>query len=78
MNDKAISNAAEAAIAAEEFLTEVAEFVEKNIVKVEVKVTEGPMLKEARKIVAEGLVKIAQLIEDPSQEIKWIDIKKKK
>ena len=78
MNDKAISDAAKAAIAAEEFLTELAEFVEKNIVKVEVKVTEGPMLKEARKIVAEGLVKIAQLIEDPSQEIKWVDIKKKR
>lgn len=65
-------------LAAEEFLEELVAFVQENIVKVEVKVTEGPMLKQARKIIAEGLVKLAKVIEDPSQEIKLIDIRKKK
>ena len=64
--------------AAEQLLKEVLLFVEKNIVKVDVKVKEGPMMKKARKFVSKGLKNIAKLIEDPSQSITWLDVKKPK
>ena len=74
--EKVIKDAADAIVTANELLKDVTKFVEANIVKVDVKVTEGPMLKEGRKLVAEGLRNLAQLVEDPSKPIKWIDIKK--
>ena len=55
-------------------LRAIAEFINKEIVSIEIK--EGPLLKEARKLIAQGLRNLAKLVEDPSQEIKWIDIKK--
>ncbi len=61
----------------EGFLKDVIKFIEDNIIKFEVKVTEGPMLIEARKLLADGLRNIAKLVEDPSQEITWVNIKKK-
>ncbi|MFA5406458.1 MAG: hypothetical protein WC307_03835 [Candidatus Nanoarchaeia archaeon] len=78
MVKKVVNDAAEAMIAAQKLMDDITKFVEKNIVKVDVKVTEGPMLKEARKMVAQGLKNVAKMVEDPSAEIKWVDIKKPK
>ncbi len=73
-----INDAAEVMAAAQKLMADVTAFIEKNIIKVDVKVTEGPLLKEARKVVAQGLRNVAKMVEDPSAEIKWVDIKKDK
>mgnify|MGYP006303306833 CR=1 FL=1 len=64
-------------VASQELLEEIKLFVEQNIVEVKVEVQEKPLLKKARKLLADGLRKLALYIEDPSQKITWIDIKKK-
>jgi hypothetical protein len=75
---KIIKSAADVAVASEKLLKDVMEFVEKEIIKIDVRVHEGPLLKQSRTIVAQGLRNLAKAIEKPGSEIKWIDIKKPK
>ncbi len=60
----------------ENLLEEINLFVRKNII--DIKVTEGPLLKEARKVLAQGLRNLAKLVENPDSNIKLLDIRKKK
>ncbi len=60
----------------ENLLEEINSFVRKNII--DIKVTEGPLLKEARKVLAEGLRNLAKVVENPDSNIKLLDIRKKK
>ncbi|MBD3312281.1 hypothetical protein GF352_02375 [archaeon] len=78
MTKKIIKDAKEAAVATDKLLRDIMTFVDRNIVKVDVKIKEGPLLKKSRKMLAEGLRKIAKRVEDPTAEIKWVDIKKPK
>lgn len=71
-----VKEVADVVVTANELMKGVTKFVEENIVKVDVRVTEGPVLKEGRKLVAEGLRNLAKLVEDPTQKITWVDIKK--
>lgn len=75
---KVVNDVAEVIGTANELMRDVTKFVQENIVKVDVKFTEGPMIKEGRKVVADGLRNLAKLVENPGQEIKWVDVKKDK
>ncbi len=78
MGEKIIKDAAEAIKACDKLLKDITSFVEKNIVKIDVKIKEGPLLKQARREVAKGLRNLATLVEDPTKKITWVDIKKPK
>lgn len=77
MSKKIIKDVKEAAKATDRLLKDVMQFVDEQIVKVDVKIEEGPLLKKSRKMMADGLRKLAKRVEDPTAEIKWVDIKKK-
>lgn len=78
MAQKIVKEVTDVIVTANELVSDISKFVEENIIKIDVKITQGPMLIEARKIVAEGLRNMAKLVEDPTQKIKWVDIKKPK
>jgi len=78
MAQKIVKDVTDVVVTANELVSDISKFIEENIIKIDVKITEGPMLIEARKIVAEGLRNMAKLVEDPTQKIKWVDIKKPK
>ena len=78
MAQKIVKDVTDVVVTANELVSDISKFIEENIIKIDVKITEGPMLIEARKIVADGLRNMAKLVEDPTQPIKWVDIKKPK
>lgn len=76
MGKELVSDAEEVMKAAQKLLVDVSKFIEENIIKI--KIEEGPLLKVARKEVAKGLRNIADVVEDPSKKVTWIDIEKEK
>ncbi|HLE06128.1 MAG TPA: hypothetical protein VI790_02150 [Candidatus Nanoarchaeia archaeon] len=78
MAQKIVKDVTDVVVTANELVSDISKFIEENIIKIDVKITEGPMLIEARKIIADGLRNMAKLVEDPTQPIKWVDIKKPK
>ncbi len=77
MSKEIIKDTEDVVKATQKLLLDINKFVEKNIIKVDVKVKEGPLLKMARKEVAKGLRNIADVVEDPNKKIKWVNLKKK-
>jgi transposase len=77
MAKKIIKDTEEVIMATNRLLRDVAKFVERNVVKVDVKIKEGPLLKRSRREVARGLRNLATLVENPRKKIVWVDVKKK-